>query len=189
MSTDKNLKKRGTKTRKFNAFLAAIVLCFFIIHIFAGTAFIYGYLQVDSWVPYVIWTFFGLIIIHVITCIFTSYFMLIDKVNAPSKKKKNHLLLKWITGVFLLLCALSHGLGQIFLPQFFSDLSTVFLIDTIQCAILITFLAWHACVGVKSLLKDLNLPYSEKIKIIICAVLIIIIAILGAIMVAHEFLY
>lgn len=99
-----------------------------------------------------------------ITCVITSYQMLNDKVRPPSVRKKRHLILKWVTGVLILPVAIMHmGIGM-------GLWKMAWPISLLMDIALVICLAWHTFVGVKSLLKDLNINrrYRTVLRIVIC---------------------
>lgn len=149
--------------RSANARLALFLTVLFLGHAFLGAVWI-GKAHSDTF----IWVIFlGMVAIgvHVITCCFTSYRMLHDERFPPSKRKKMHLVLKWVTGAALLICAVVHITVQ--------DVSIT--IEAIIATIVLAALAWHTCVCVKSLLKDLGAKTRWKNFLVVVILLVCVI--------------
>ena len=79
--------------------------------------------------------------------IVTSRQMLHDAERPPSRRKKRHLVLKWVTGLALLLIACVHAL----LPEHAAAWPSVSILVALALAV-------HMYVGGKSLTSDLGLP-------------------------------
>ena len=82
-------------------------------------------------------------------CLITSRLMLTDTVRPPSRKKKNHLWLKWASGAALAACAAPHALGWDASARWFTLL-------------VLALLAWHAYIGCKSLARDLRCAEARR---------------------------
>lgn len=165
--------------RKLNGILAGLILVFFFGHSFLGGMSLASGVEAGSAVPLVIWAAFAVMVCHMAVSIVTSANMLADKERPPSKRKKLHLVLKWITGVLLLALVLAHALKW--------DLAlcaawgvNADLAFRLGAALLVAVLAWHGFVGVKSLLKDLHMRTESRrvFRIVICIAAVIIIAII-----------
>lgn len=164
----KDRDKTVGRIRRFNAILAVALMLFFFAHATMGS--LTQIIPIQNDVEWLIWTFAALILVHVITCVATSFFMLTNTKNPPSKGKKQHLVLKWATGVLLLLFVFLHVTGafNLYIPIMI---------------MLLGILAWHSYVGVKSFTRDLNMPGSLRmpirIALIVLAVIIAGIALYG----------
>lgn len=144
--------------RKANAIVAAIITAFFLVHATLGSLDLH--VELPSNLAWTVWVGAALAAIHIALCGATSVSMLTDQKRPPSSKKKRHLALKWATGVLLLAVAAPHAL-----EYFGSD-------RTLPLAIaLVIAVAAHACIGAKSLLKDLSLPrtWRPTFRIVVCA--------------------
>lgn len=101
------------RTRWTNGILAALAALLFFLHAALGCLFALGI--VSNLIAFMVWIAIGIAGLHVITCVITSFQMLNDKVRPPSVRKKRHLVLKWVTGVLILLVAGMHmGIGMDF---------------------------------------------------------------------------
>lgn len=151
-----------TRARLVNAVLAAIVAVFFFGHAFMGSTSLSFPDLIGHDAPVVLITFFmALVAAHIAGSVVTTYCMLTDTVRPPSAAKKQHQLLKWVTGGLLLALASAHALGlDIALAEAASPIAQrAFLV------IVLVILAWHAYVGSKSIARDLRLPQSAKIAL------------------------
>ena len=145
------MASRGSRIRWINALLAAALVIFFFAHAIMGAAAQVG-CKAEAPVA-LIWTFAALGITHAVACVATSFFMLTDHERPPSKKKRNHLWLKWGTGAFLLAAAALHSLGLLSAEGIAAKTS--------QLVVLVA-LAWHSFVGCKSIVRDLNMPHGVR---------------------------
>ena len=93
---------------------------------------------------------------YVVLSALTSREMLLDTVRPPSLKKKRHLVLKWVSGIVLLLAATMHCQGNS------SFGFSVFL----SCLALVLICA-HSWIGMRSMVKDLG---AKKIRRSMCRV-------------------
>ena len=158
----KDRDKTVGRIRRFNAVLAIALIVFFFVHATMGS--LTQIIPIQNEVEWLIWTFTALILVHAATCIATSYFMLTNTKNPPSKGKKQHLVLKWASGAVLLLFAFLHVTGAF----------NLYVPIMIQ---LVGILAWHSYVGIKSFTKDLNMPGTLRMPIrVVLIVLAVIIA-------------
>lgn len=126
--------------RKANAALALALLAFFYAHALLGA---FAEEPAGSVAVVFIWLFMIVALVHVVLCVMTSRAMLEDEVRPPSRKKKEHLVLKWASGIVLFAAAAIHcqalnGAGALF------------------ASLLVAILAWHAWVGAKSAVRDLR---------------------------------
>ena len=156
-----NREAVATRVRRINAVLAAALVVFFLVHACMGS--LSQILPLQNSMPWITWIFAGLVLVHVGACALTSYYMMTDTIRPPSKAKVRHLILKWVSGGILLLLALMH----VFATADMRIPLTVMLLGVI---------AWHSYVGVKSLIRDLQLPRSLKLPIRV-AIIVIAIAI------------
>ncbi len=123
-----------------NALAAALLTAFFLAHALLG-AFSRLFLNADA-PTIIVWAFIFVAFVHIALCLITSRLMLTDTVRPPSRKKKNHLWLKWASGAALAACAAPHALGWDASARWFTLL-------------VLALLAWHAYIGCKSLARDL----------------------------------
>ena len=163
--------------RRINGIISALLLCVFLVHATLGSiSLLY---PIPRSFGFLIWGGVGLVVIHVILCIATSKDMLTDTKRPPSNKKKDHLVLKWVSGALLIPAVVLHlsGFGNSLETGYTSFyLALIFL--------LIVFIASHEYVGIKSLLKDLDIDrrYRLPICLTICLLgVILAITILGQI--------
>ena len=163
--------KERTTARKINGIVSAIILCLFLLHACLGT--LSGFTSLGLGLPLVLYLGMALVLVHVVTCVVTSYEQLTDTVRPPSQKKKQHLVLKWITGVILLGIACFHIVRVNEL-----DLASAIHspIGTAVTIALIAALTWHAWTGAKSLLKDLNIDrkYRNVVRVLVSAVAVLL---------------
>ena len=90
------MQKHNSKIRKANALAAALLTAFFLAHALLG-AFSRLFLNADA-PTIIVWAFIFVAFVHIALCLITSRLMLTDTVRPPSRKKKNHLWLKWASG-------------------------------------------------------------------------------------------
>ena len=141
------MQKHNSKIRKANALAAALLTAFFLAHALLG-AFSRLFLNADA-PTIIVWAFISVAFVHIALCLITSRLMLTDTVRPPSRKKKNHLWLKWASGAALAACAAPHVLGR--------DASARWFI-----LLVLALLAWHAYIGCKSLARDLAMRRGAK---------------------------
>lgn len=165
----KDRDKTVGRIRRVNAIIAVALMVFFFVHAAMGA--ITQVTPIENSFKWLIWAFAALILVHAATCVATSYFMLTNTERPPSKGKKQHLVLKWVSGGILLLLALLHAFGV-------ANLGVPFLV------VLLAVIAWHSYVGVKSFTRDLNMPGKYRLPIritlITLAVIIAAVAIYGS---------
>lgn len=128
------------KLRKINAALALVLIAFFYTHALLGT---FVQEPMGSVAVVLIWAFVVIAMGHVVLCLMTSKAMLEDEIRPPSRKKKGHLVLKWISGIALL------SVGMIHCQIFNGVCPSIALV-------LVAVLAWHGWVGAKSAARDLG---------------------------------
>lgn len=152
--------------RKVNGAVAGVLCLFFLVHGVLGI--LWTSAAVTMELAFVIWAFFIVALVHGLLSIVTSRQMVHDAERPPSRRKKRHLALKWVTGVALLLVACIHAL----LPE-----STIFWP---YASILVTCaLAVHMYVGGKSLASDLGLPHGMRIAFRLVAIIWAVIVCIG----------
>ena len=155
-------------TRRFNGILAAFLSCFFLIH--AGLGCITGIAPLSNRLAFLVWLGVGVLLVHVIASIVTTYFMYTDTERPPSNRKKRHQVLKWITGAVLLVLAAIHVAVNGGSAALRDPVSLIILL------LLVVAIAVHSYTGIKSLTRDLDLPKNTRtpfrIALIVAAVLV-----------------
>lgn len=147
-----------TNWRKVNGAIAAILCLFFLVHGILGI--LWTSRAITAELAFVIWALFIVGLVHGLLSVVTSRQMLHDAERSPSYRKKRHLVLKWVTGLALLLVACIHSL----LPE-----SVIFWP---YASILVALaLAVHMYVGGKSLASDLGLPHGMRIAFRLVAII------------------
>ncbi|HJI99576.1 MAG TPA: hypothetical protein OIM11_00225 [Coriobacteriaceae bacterium] len=131
--------------RKVNGAIAGVLCLFFLVHGILGILWTSG--AINAELAFVIWAFFIAALVHGLLSIVTSRQMLHDAERPPSRRKKRHLVLKWVTGLALLLIACVHAL----LPEHAAAWPSVSILVALALAV-------HMYVGGKSLTSDLGLP-------------------------------
>lgn len=167
-----------SKLRRVNGIVSALLVCLFLAHAILGSiSLLY---PIPRSFTFLIWGGVALVVVHIILCVATSRYMLTDTERPPSKKKKDHLVLKWVSGGLLILTVALHlsGFGNNLTSGFSNSYFALILI-------LIAFLASHEYVGIKSLLKDLDID--RRYRFPLCLAICLLGAIL-AIMILSRFL-
>lgn len=131
--------------RKVNGAVAGVLCLFFLVHGVLGI--LWTSATVTMELAFVIWAFFIVALVHGLLSIVTSRQMLHDAERPPNRRKKRHFVLKWVTGLALLLVACIHAL----LPEHAAAWSSVSILVALAFAV-------HMYVGEKSLASDLGLP-------------------------------
>lgn len=144
--------------RKVNGTVAGVLCLFFLVHGILGI--LWMSYPVTAELAFVIWALFIVALAHGLLSIVTSRQMLHDAERPPSRRKKRHLVLKWVTGLALLLIACIHAL----LPQ------SAVLWPTVSILVALA-LAVHMYVGSRSLASDLGLPRGMRIAFRLVAVI------------------
>ena len=142
---------KSSKTRIANGVVAAFVACFFAVHGMLGA--FESVLPLSGRLVWTVWVGVGFVGVHVLISVATSYQKLTDSARPPSARKKRHLTLKWATGIVLAMAVGAH-IACMRSPDVFSAVSPAAKLVTVAVAVI---LAWHVCVGMKSLLKDIGL--------------------------------
>ena len=147
---------KGSKTRNANGVISAVLVVFFLAHGVVGSlAILFGYMSPLTWL---VWVGVVLVAVHVVVSVFTSRDQLTDPDFPPSARKKRHLALKWATGIVLVACVACHVMCE------------GAVAERVAIVAVAVMLAVHACVGGKSLLKDLNIDrrYKGAFRIAVC---------------------
>ena len=105
----------------------------------------------------------GVGVVHIVASVFTTYIMFTDEVRPPSSRKKRHQWLKWATGALLAVVAIWHALR----PDTSADALLI---------VVLAVLAWHAFVGSKSIVRDLDMSRFMKtaLRVAVVAVSVLI---------------
>ena len=156
--------------RRINAFLAAAITLFFLLHGILGSLLLLFPGFPHEWAV-LVWIGAVLVGLHVILSIITTQRMLTDTRRPPSPRKKRHQALKWVTGVVLLICVILHltlfqGQGS---P---ASLLKDHLVALILMVMLAASLGVHICTGVKSLTRDLELSKDLRLPLRLAIILI-----------------
>lgn len=142
-------RKPFNPLRAPNAFAAAFIVIFFLVHASLGVfAILSGWRGALAWT---VWIGAGVIGFHIIMSLATTISMFTDKVRVASKGKRRHQLLKWATGGCIVLMFAWHVSGAQRLldaPSFLVAVAAVALISA---------LCWHVWIGAKSLTHDLRI--------------------------------
>lgn len=143
--------------RKVNGAIAGILCLFFLVHGILGILWTSG--AVTAELTFVIWAFFIAALVHGLLSIVTSWQMLHDAERPPSRRKKRHLALKWVTGLALLLIACVHAM----LPEHAAAWPSLSILVALAFAV-------HMYVGGKSLASDLGVPREMRIAFRLVAI-------------------
>lgn len=152
--------------RKVNGAIAGVLCLFFLVHGILGILWTSG--AINAELAFVIWAFFIAALVHGLLSIVTSRQMLHDAERPPSRRKKRHLVLKWVTGLALLLIACVHAL----LPEHAAAWPSVSILVALALAV-------HMYVGGKSLASDLGLPRGMRIAFRLVAIAWAVIVCIG----------
>ena len=148
---------KSSKARVVNGVIAALITIIFLVHGTMGSlSALFGFSSALSWV---VWGAVILAGLHVVMSMVTSTQQLTDREFPPSRRKKAHLALKWVTGGLLAVVAIAH----IILPK--SSVTAAGVIVAVS-----VLLAVHVCVGSKSLLTDLGFSkrYKWPLHVVVC---------------------
>lgn len=156
---------RQDTVRRICGIVTAVLCLIIAVHMVAGGLSLV--LPIPRTFEPVVWAGVALLLAHIIVCVVTSYQMMTDKERPPSVHKKRHLVLKWATGGLVVATAAAHVIGRAFSSTPAADASALAL-----SAALAVFVAWHAFVGAKSLLKDINInrKYRNLVRAVAVAV-------------------
>lgn len=158
--------RNSSKARLVNGVISALIVVFFVAHSLLGG--LEALVPLASPPALVMWAGICIVGIHVVVSIITSREQLTDTAFPPSKRKKRHLALKWITGGILLAAIAAHvACIQAFGPDAVQASAT----STLVTLALVAALTVHIWVGAKSLITDLNLDKGliKPFRVIICA--------------------
>lgn len=156
--------RKRSNMRFANGVVSGLIVCFFLVHGLLGSfAFALPSAHPLLWV---VWVGVGFVVLHIVLSAVTSYQQLTDREFPPSARKKRHLALKWATGGLLAASIVVHIAcmrvpALVIAAPFLPKLSTV---------VLSAVLAWHICVGMKSLLKDVSLSKQlmTPLRVLVC---------------------
>lgn len=159
------MSAKGSKKRFANGVIAAVILVFFLAHASLGSlSSLVGYTSPFMWL---VWVGVAVVAVHVVASVVTSFEQLNDQEHPPSSRKKRHLTLKLATGALLAASIVAHILSRrvpaiVIAAPFLPRLSIV---------VLSAVLAWHICVGMKSLLDDIGLSNRllMPLRVVVCA--------------------
>lgn len=143
--------------RLINGVIAALITILFLVHGVMGS--LSSLFDLPSTFKWVVWIAVILAGLHVAVSLVTSSQQLTDTEHPPSKRKKAHLALKWLTGGLLAIVAIVH----IVLPK--SMVAATYVIVAVSVV-----LAVHLCVCAKSLLSDLGIDRRWKwpFRVFVC---------------------
>lgn len=158
--------RRCDGARRANAALAALLMLFCLVHPMISLAWLWlGFSDGLAWAA---WTGVALCIAHIAASMITSKDMLSDAVRPPSKRKKGHLVRKWVTGCAIIALLAAHLL-----------LNGNRALQTVLLSVFAVALAIHVCVGSKSLAKDLALPPNTRYAIRALAIFVAAVIVIG----------
>ena len=162
-----------------NGIVSAIILCFFLVHSLMGS--IAAVAPFPNTLAWTVWIGVGLIALHVVLSIATSREQMTDAEFPPSPRKKRHLALKWATGILLITAVCAHVAC---VQTFGADAFQAELAGAFVTVAVITLFAVHVCVGMKSLIVDLDadrkLIVRLRILVTIMAIVCGVLALFGA---------
>ena len=144
------MQRHASTLRRINAVLAALLVVFFFAHAFMGS-FTQAFSPRPAPVP-LIWCFIGVACAHIVLSFLTTYVMFTDTVRPPSPRKRAHQWLKWASGAALAIVAGIH-------------MATGGTPANALLLVVLVILTWHACVGCKSLARDLGLGNAAKMAL------------------------
>lgn len=162
---------KRSKTRLVNGVISAFIVVFFVAHSLLGS--LEAHIPLASPPALVMWAGIAIVGAHVIASVVTSHEQLTDAVFPPSKRKKRHLALKWITGSALLIVIVAHIICiRTFGAAAVQTSSTAILVTLALVAVL----AIHIWVGAKSLITDLGLNKGlvKPFRAIVCVLAVVI---------------
>lgn len=161
--------KRKVDIRYTNGIISAALACFFFVHAFFGSVSLLVFLP--NKLSFLVWAGVCLMATHVAACVVTSRRMLADTDHPPSARKKGHLALKWISGGLLLASAAFH----VWKFEGFAspEGDAAFLFTTL---LVVGLFACHLFIGLKSLLKDMNVDRGHRtcLRFVVCILSILL---------------
>ena len=163
--------RNRSKARLFNGVVAALVVVFFLAHSLLGG--LSGIVSLSRPSEWIIWLGVGIVLVHVVASVVTSYGQLTDAERPPSARKKRHLLLKWVTGGLLAIVAGSH---VVCMRTFGADSLQTSATSTAVALVLIAALVVHSWIGAKSLVTDLGLSKGLILpfRVAVCVLAVVI---------------
>lgn len=164
--------RKHSNIRMVNGMLSAAIVCFFVAHGILGS--ISAIAPFESGLAWTIWIGVACIAVHVVVSIATSWEQLHDPDNPPSDRKKQHLALKWATGLLLLASVAVH---VAFIRIYGAAATQSMATGAFVIIFVAVMFAYHACVGGKSLLKDIlvDRKYLTAYRVIVCTLAIVFI--------------
>ena len=157
---------KPTRTRIANGVLGAVLAVLVCAHQLLG-AFAPGTAALGG-LRTAMWIAVAALAVHVALSVATTRQMLTDATRPPSSKKKQHQVLKWVSGAAVAMLLAAHVLVQ---PE-----------PAVRAALLVALagaLAWHLWLGAKSLLKDLGADRRYRIALKTAAVVVAAAVVLG----------
>lgn len=157
--------RNQSKSRFVNGVISAFIVCFFLVHGLLGS--LVGVLPIKTAGAWAAWIGVAVVVAHVVVSIVTSYQQMTDEQFPPSARKKRHLVLKWCTGILLATIVCAH-IVYTRATGAAADVSPA--LPAVVIVILSAVLAWHICVGAKSLLKDIGLDKGlmTPLRVVVC---------------------
>lgn len=152
--------------RCINGVTALMLIVMFLIHAGMGAFFVNG--LVFGEVRWIAWVGIGIIALHGLLSIGTTWRMFNDRMRPPSAKKKEHQIKKWITGIIIGVITIAHVLVP------FGTATWVFVALLLDGAGIV-----HICISSKSLVKDIKFPPQGKYVVRAVTILIAVLAGLG----------
>ena len=143
--------RKRSGARFANGIISALIVAFFAVHSFLGG--LEALVSLPSPAPWIMWVGVGIVAVHVVTSVVTSYQQLSDAEFPPSTRKKRHLALKWVTGGLL---AIAAGAHIVCVQTFGPDAVQVNVSVMVVVLLLVVVLCVHVWVGAKSLVTDLE---------------------------------
>ena len=163
--------RKGSTARFVNGVISAFIVVFFVAHSLLGG--LEAFIPLESPLAFAVWIGVAVIVLHVATSVVTSYLQITDAQFPPSRRKKRHLVLKWVSGGVLGAIAIAHIAC---IRAFGPDAVQASAISTLLTLALIITLAVHSWIGAKSLVTDLGLDkrLMYPFRALVCAVAIVL---------------
>ena len=178
-------ERKPTKLRTANGIAAAILCIIFLAHAILGSV-KFAVPTFSGRFVWVVWIGVGILVAHVVMSVGTTVSMMTDKERPPSAKKKRHQLMKWLSGVAVLVVAVIHMLTNSGLVTG-GAVPALSRATTVLMAALICALGWHMFTASKSLLKDLHVPNHKRWRPALRAVLLAGCVVAGVILLVAAF--
>ena len=162
---------KRSKARLVNGIISAFIVVFFAAHSLLGG--LEAHFPLASPPALVMWAGIAIVGAHVVTSIVTSHEQLTNTAFPPSKRKKRHLALKWVTGGVLLAAIVAHIACIRTFGSNAVQTSSTAMIVTLALVVALTVHIW---VGTKSLITDLGLSKRlvKPMRVVACALAIAI---------------